>query len=66
MGHFSRAKCSFETPDNKTKKVRDSAECPQCVVWKRAGKPEAGVVVVEEVVELAREPNDIDSEPELC
>ena len=46
-------------------------------VWKRAGKPEAGVVVVvvEEVelallvveeVELAREPNDIDSEPELC
>ena len=30
MGHFSRAKCSFETPDNKTKKVRDSAECPQC------------------------------------
>ena len=50
----------------KTKKVRDSAECPQCVVWKRAGKPEAGVVVEEVEVELAREPNDIDSEPELC
>ena len=64
FGHFEpKANFSFETPNIETKKVRDSAECPQCVVWKRAGKPEAGVVVEE--VELAREPNDIDSEPEL-
>ena len=53
-----RANFLFETPDNKTKKVRERAECPQCGGELVSPKPEWWREVV------AREPNDIDSEPE--